>query len=342
MSTALFNGETFNQSNTSRFIAEIWLPEMMAFREQRLFVPQQFCKVFSSNVKKGDVFHIPQINELVIEDRQIDKPFTLQTDVDNEYTVQVDSDKAVAIGIDNFAEAMASYQYRSAYVKGMGYALAKDVAGAILGLRAAVYNIPAQNIFCTTGATNAGTLAGTGAPLNLSALLAARQLLLDADVPEEDIMVAVSTAQETALLSILQSTSSDYIDGRPTVSGKIGSLYGMNFWRSTLITNNSATSWRVRGVNNVIATLPSPGFTGSIYLPKQDAFTSLPSVWGGGGAVQSALVCSKEWAVAVMQNNMTPKVDRIPQLDIEQILARQSYGAKLFRRDHAVLVHTLG
>jgi hypothetical protein len=43
-----------------------------------------------------------------------------------------------------------------------------------------------------------------------------------------------------------------------------------------------------------------------------------------------------------MQNNMTPKVDRIPQLDIEQILARQAYGAKLFRRDHAVLIHTLG
>jgi hypothetical protein len=343
MPQALFNGESFNQTNITRFIAEIWLPEMMEFRAQRLLVPEQICRVFKSNVKKGDVFHIPQVNELQVETRQIDRPFTLQTDVDNEYVIQVDSDKATAIGIDRFAEAMASYEFRSAYVRGMGYALAKDMSGAILGLRAALYSIPGRSIFCTSGAPNAGTLAGTGAPLNLAAILAARQLLLDADADESDIVMLVSTAQETALLSILQSTSGDYISGKPTETGKIGSLFGVNFWRSTLIGNNSATGWRLRGVNNAVELLPSPGFTGSIYMPKQNAFTSLPATWGtGGGAVQTALVCTKEWAAAVMQGELAPTADRIPQLDITQIAARQAYGAKLFREDHGVLVHTLG
>lgn len=343
MPNTLLNGESFNQSNTSRFIAEFWLPEMMLFRQQRLLIPDQICKTFKSNVKKGDVFHIPQVNELSVENRQIDRPFTLQSDVDNEYVIQVDSDKAVAIGIDNFAEAMASYQYRGEYVKGMGYALAKDFSGAILGLRAALYAIATQNIFCTTTGAGAGTLAGTGARLNLESILAARQLLLDADVDENDICMLVSTRQETALLSILQSTSGDYISGKPTETGKVGSLFGINFWRSTLIGANSATGWRSRGINGAIELFPSPGFTGSLYMPKQDAFTSLPATWGaGGGVVESALLCSKEWAAAVVQNNLAPTVDRLPQLDLTQVLTRQSYGAKLFRRDHAVLVHTLG
>jgi hypothetical protein len=343
MPNGLLNGESFNQSNTSRFIAEFWLPEMMEFRQARMLIPEQICKVFKSNVTKGDTFHIPQIGELIVENRQIDKPFTLQTDLDNEYVIQVDSDKAVAIGIDNFAEAMASYQYRSAYVKGMGYSLAKDMAGAILGLRAALYAIASQNIFCTAGGAGAGSLAGTGARLNLESILAARQLLLDADVDESDIVMLCSTQQETSLLSILQSTSGDYISGKPTETGKVGTLYGINFWRSTLVGTNSATAWKTRTVNGTVESLPSPGFTGSIYMPKQDAFTSLPATWGaGGGVVQTALLCSKEWAAAVMQNNLSPTVDRIPQLDITQVLARQSYGCKLFRKDHAVLIHTLG
>lgn len=343
MPRGLLNGESFNQSNTSRFIAEFWLPEMMEFRQAKLLIPEMICKCFKSNITKGDTFHIPQIGELSVENRQIDHPFTLQTDLDNEYVIQVDSDKAVAIGIDNFAEAMASYQYRSAYVKGMGYSLAKDLSGAILGLRAALYNIPAQNVFCTTGGAGAGTLAGTGARLNLEAILAARQLLLDADVDENDICMLVSTQQETSLLSILQSTSGDYVSGKPVETGMVGSLFGVKFWRSTLVGNNSATAWRTRAVNGAVEVSPSPGFTGSIYMPKQDPFTSLPANWGaGGGTVQSALMCSKEWAAAVMQNNLSPTVDRIPQLDIMQVLTRQSYGCKLFRRDHAVLIHTLG
>lgn len=331
-------GQSFNPVTARQFMAEVWLPEMLGFREQRL-LPNTMCKMLTGNVKKGDKFHIPRIGELDVADKVTDSAIPLQNDENDDYSITVDTDRVVAIGIDNIVEAISSYAIRSEYVRGMGYSMAKDISGGILGLRAAVYNIAAQNIFVSS----TGTLAGNGLPIDLASLLAAREILLEADVPMEDIVVLFSTSQETSLLSILQATSSDYVSGRPTESGVLGELYGAQFFRSTLVGANSATGWKRRLADGTKQLLPSPGFAGSRYLPKQDTYTTLPATFGGNSApVHTALMCSREWAACIMQSNVTPETNYIPEKMLHMVAARHTYGMKLFRKDHAVLIHSAG
>lgn len=332
------SGESFNQQTARQFIAEFWLPEMMAFRQQRLFQAEQFCKTFGATVKRGDVFHIPRIGEMMMEDKQTDQPISIQNDNNDDYEIRVDSDRVIGIGIDNFAEAMASYAFRQPYVSGMGYVMAKDLCGAILGLRASLYGISTQNVF----ASSTGTIAGNGQTINRAAILAAREILLDADVDENNLVCMVSPGQETDLLSIDQLTSSDYVSGKPQESGMIGNLYGVNFFRTSLLRANSATGWIRRVADQILDTSPTPGFTGSRYFPRQDpGAVSLPATFTGNSTpVHTAIMCSKEWAAAVMQNNISPEVNYLPDRMLTLIAARHSYGAKLYRREHAVLIHT--
>lgn len=336
--TNSLSGESFNQSTARQFIAEYWLPEMMQFRQQQLFQIEKFCKTFGATVKKGDVFRIPRIGELTMEDKQTDQPLSIQTDAQDEYEIRVDTDRTIAIGLDNFTEAMASYAFRQPYVQGMGYVMAKDLCGSVLGLRASLYGIAAQNVFASSN----GLITGNGTAINRASILAARQLLLESDVDENNIVCMVSPAQETDLLAIDQLTSSDYVSGRPQESGMIGKLYGVEFMRTSLIGANSATGWIRRVADQVLSTEPSPGFAGSKYFPRQDAAAvSLPALFGGNSLpVHTAIMCSRDWAAAVLQNNITPEVNYLPERMLTLIAARHSYGAKLYRREHAVLIHT--
>lgn len=336
--TNILSGQSFNAETARQFISEMWLPEMMTFRQQRLFQTEGWCKTFGAAVKKGDVFRIPRIGEMTMEDKQTDQPLALQTDANDEYEIRVDTDRTIAFGIDNFTEAMASYAFRQPYVQGMAYVMAKDLCGSILGLRASLYGISAQNIFASSN----GAISGNGTAINRAAILAARQLLLESDVDENNIMCMVSPAQETDLLSIDQLTSSDYVSGRPQESGMIGNLYGVNFFRTSLIGANSATGWIRRVADQVLSTEASPGFTGSKYFPRQDpSAVSLPALFTGNSLpVHTAIMCSREWAAAVLQNNITPEVNYLPERMLTMIAARHSYGAKLYRREHAVLIHT--
>jgi hypothetical protein len=334
------SGQTFNQATASQFIAEVWLPELMTFKKQRLIELGNICKVFGGEVKKGDLFHIPRVGELTVEDKQTDQPLAMQVDDNTDYTVSVDTDRVASIGIDNFFEVMANYAVRQPYVAEMGYAMQKDLSLSLLGLRAALYNIPEQNIF----ASSTGTLAGNGNKLDLAAILAARQTLLDADVDLSDICCLVSPQQETSLLSLIQATSGDYVSGRPTETGDLGTLYGIKFWRSTLMRANGPQGTIRRLADGVMERSPSPGFAGSRYLPKQNnVVNTLPATFGGNSApVHSALMCSKEWAAVILQNKLAPEVNYIPERMQTLIATRQTYGMKLYRQDHAVLIHTNG
>jgi hypothetical protein len=68
----------------------------------------------------------------------------------------------------------------------------------------------------------------------------ALQLLDDADVPMENRKLVVPPSARNQIMGIDRYVSSDFVNGRGVVNGKIGELYGVDIYTSTNLTANSA------------------------------------------------------------------------------------------------------
>lgn len=334
------SGPSLNTTRGQQFIPETWLNEIQMFRKARQ-LDMSVVKTWMSDVKKGDTFHIPRVTELAIEDKASDTGVALQANNDTDFVITVDTDRTTSVGIDVLLDAQSQYELRKPYMEAMGYALAKDFTASILGLRAAINNVAAQNVFCSS----TGALAGNGVAFNYAAFLAARRILLENDVEDGNdlsggLVLLVSPGQESALMTIPQFISVDFIDKKPVQSGMIGTLLGVKIIRTSFINANSLTGWR----NGFLGTPePTPGVAGSRYLPKQDAFTGLPLVFGGNSApVHTAIMCHPEWAgaVASLKPKITESFENREQLQL--MVGRQAYGARLYRPGHAVNIHSTG
>lgn len=331
-------GNLLNTTRGQQFIPELWLNEIQMFRKGRM-LDSGILKTWESEVKKGDTFHIPRLSELGVEDKATDTGVSTQANNDTDYVISVDTDRTAAVGIDIMLDAQSSYALRAPYLEVMGYALAKDLTGQVLGLRAALMNTAANSIFASSN----GLVTGNGTALTLAALLTARRNLLENDVMDGDdlgnnLTLIISPAQETAIMNIPQFISKDFITGSPMMSGQIGTILGMNVVRTSFIQTNSLTGWR-NGANSPLE--PTPGVTGSRYLPRQDAFTSLPLLFTGNSApVQTAMLVHSEWAGAVVAKKpqVTESFENREQVNL--MVARQAMGCKLYRPGHGILIHT--
>jgi hypothetical protein len=220
-------------------------------------------------------------------------------------------------------------------VREAAYALARDIDNHVLGLRAAINAIPSQVVWSTT----TGLQAGTPVPLSEAPILAAKQILDERDVPEADRVLIVSPAQYNQLLLNQEFISMDFVQNAPVVTGMVGTLYGMPVIKTTQIGVNSLTGY----ANGDGAPLqPTPGVAGSPYLPTQDQFGAGLPLTIGAPAVpcQTAIMCSKEWAALAMQLMPTTEASRQSLYLMDVVTVHQLYDAKLYRPDHAVVIHT--
>lgn len=333
------SGPQLNTTRGQQFIPELWVNEIQMFRKGRM-LDKNFLKTFGAEVKKGDTYHIPRLTELAVEDKASDTSVAITANNDTDYQIQVDTDRTVAVGIDILLDAQSTYALRKPYMEAMGYALAKDLTGQILGLRAAVNSNANASVFCSSN----GLVTGNGTAITLNALMTARKFLLENDVMDGDdipgggLTLLISPAQEAAIMLIPQFISRDFISNQPMMTGQIGTILGINVVRTSFINTNSLTGWR----NGALGALePTPGVTGSRYLPKQDTFTSLPLLFTGNSkAIQTAMLVHSEWAACV--TSLTPRFTESweNREQINLMVGRQALGAKLYRPNHAALIHS--
>lgn len=333
------SGPQVNTTRGQQFIPEMWIREIQMFRKARM-LDMGITKTWTSEVKKGDTFHVPRMTELAIEDKVSDTAVSITSNQDTDFVITVDTDRTCSVGIDILLETQSSYELRKPYMEAMGYALAKDITGQLLGLRAGVN----ANVLSSVFASSTGTIAGNGTGMSLAALMTARRILLENDVMDGDdipgggLTLVISPAQEAALYMIPQFISRDFIEGRPMMNGQIGTVLGMNVVRTSLLTANTLTGWK----NGFLAAgEPTPGVIGSRYLPKQDAFTGLPLTFTGNARpVHTAMLIHNEWAASVMC--MTPRFTESfeNREQINLMVGRQALGARLYRPGHAMLIHT--
>jgi hypothetical protein len=335
------SGPILNTTRGQQFIPELWINEIQMFRKARM-LDKGLLKHWGAEVKKGDTYHIPRMTELAVEDKASDTSVALTANNDTDYSILVDTDRTCSVGIDVLLDVQSTYALRKPYMEAMGYALAKDMTGQILGLRAAVNNTATASVFASSN----GLITGNGTPITLAALMTARSYLLGNDVmdgediPNGGLSLIISPQQESALMLIPQFISKDFITNQPMMNGQIGTILGMNVIRTSLLQANSLTGWKNGALGSPE---PTPGAAGSRYLPKQDAFTALPLLFTGNSKpVHTAMLVHNEWAACV--TSMTPRfTDSFENREqINLMVGRQALGAKLYRPGHAALIHTTG
>lgn len=335
------SGPQLNTTTGQQFIPELWIEEIQLFRKARM-LDKTFLKSWGSEVKKGDTYHIPRMTELAVEDKVSNTAVSITANNDTDYQILVDTDRTVAVGIDVLLDAQSNYELRKPYMAAMGYALAKDLTGQILGLRAAVNNTAAASIYCSSN----GLVTGNGTAITLASIVTARKYLLENDVadgddiPDGGLTILISPAQEAAMMLIPQFISKDFIDNRVMKTGQIGTILGMDVIRTSLVGANSLTGWK----NGFLgAPEPTPGAAGSRYLPKQDTFTALPLLFAGNSRpIHTAMVCHSEWAASVtsLTPSFTQSFENREQVNL--MVGRQALGCKLYRPGHAALIHSTG
>jgi hypothetical protein len=240
--------------------------------------------------------------------------------------------------IEDIVGLQSAYDLRSEITRESGYALARDLDSTVLAHRAVINAVPSQVIYASSN----GLVTGNGQPLSYAILLAAAAILDEADVPDEGRVLLVGAGQSMQLLNINQFISRDYSDGNAVSNGVVGSVLGMPVVKTTQIRANSLTGYYNGSASTGALPEPTPGVVGSRYLPKQDTYTALPQTFTGDSrAAVTAILCHRDWLALAIPQEPSAEWSRENLYQADALVMTQQYGAKVFRNDHAVLIHTV-
>lgn len=330
-----FRGSAVTKTRADAFIPEVWTGEVKRALDQK-FLATQYAKVLNVVGKKGDRFNIPNIGRATVNDKLPETPVTLQARQESNYFIDIDKYKESSFLIEDLANIQSSYDLRSIYSQEQGYALARCMDADTLAMRAAINAVAGQSVINSSDFT----LSGTSAPLNYQALLTAKLILDRQDVPTEGRVLLVSPTQYNQLLAVDKFISMFYRDYSPVMTGEVGRIFNIPVLMTSMIGQNGTNTF----IDNGVA-VPSPGVTGSTWLPTQDTWTSLPTAFtgantGAAAQVHTALLCQTEWATIAKQLN--PKVENSREVlyQGDAVVSTMLYGMKLYRPTNAVVIHT--
>lgn len=231
------------------------------------------------------------------------------------------------------------------------------------------------NITLGDGTANAHL---TQAPIgmNYEAFLFAKQRLDEADVPQEGRVALLSPAQYVDLMAEIEISSRDYVPQEVVPRGYVGTVLGFSVVMTSQIGFNSLTGY-VNGTGGTPQ--PTPGVLGSPYYPDQVAAVNTTNTTAGaatdlaqtgglnarglpvraganataadggqtlgdttGNVWQSAMFCHNDWLALGIQQSVKTEMSRETLYLSDAVVSSHLYGAKGFRVDHGIVIHTAG
>jgi hypothetical protein len=228
-----------NNTNAATFIPEIWSDEVIAAYKKSLVLANLVRKM-SFKGKKGDTLHIPKPTRGTATIKAANTAVTIQADVDSEVQILVNKHYEYSKLIEDITATQALASLRSFYTEDAGYALANQVDADLFALGQAFgdgssdwthsnsYYIDAATGL-TAYAEDTVVAADVFTDEGFRALI---KLMDDADVPMDGRFFAVPPSVRSAILGNTRYNSSDFVDGRGTQNGQIGSIYGIDIYVS--------------------------------------------------------------------------------------------------------------
>jgi N4-gp56 family major capsid protein len=244
-STYPATGGFVDNTSAATFIPEIWSDEVIAAYEKNL-VLANLVKKMSMQGKKGDTIHIPKPTRGSANAKVENQAVTVQNAVESEVTVTINKHFEYSRLIEDITEAQALASLRQFYTADAGYALAKQVDDDLFSLAksfgdgngSAFATSNAYFIDASTGLTeyevDTVTTSDVFTDAGFRALI---QKMDDADAPMDGRFFVIPPSLRNAIMGIDRYVSSDFVDGRGVVNGKIGNLYGIDVY----VTSNCPT-----------------------------------------------------------------------------------------------------
>lgn len=206
------------KTRADTFIPEIWSDEILAEYEHSL-VMKPLVKSLKVAGKKGDTVHIPMPMRGDANEKLAEKSVTLIAETTGDKTIVIDQHWEYSRLIEDIVDVQALSSLRKFYTQDAGYALAKKVDQDLI--QSAI-----DGWTTTMGATE-------GNDFTDQAFRDAIQALDDNDVPMDGRKLVIPPSARNHIMGIDRYVSSDFVNGRGVVNGKIGELYGVDIFVST-------------------------------------------------------------------------------------------------------------
>lgn len=246
-STYPATGGFVDNTSAATFIPEIWSDEVVAAYEKNL-VLANLVKKMSMQGKKGDTIHIPKPVRGTANAKVENQAVTVQNGAESEVTVSINKHFEYSRLIEDITEAQALASLRQFYTSDAGYALAKQVDDELFSLgqkfgdgASGTVDWVHSNSYYVDAATGLTAYAAdTVTPSDVftdAGFRALIQKMDDADAPMDGRFFVIPPSLRNAIMGIDRYVSSDFVDGRGVVNGKIGNLYGIDVY----VTSNCPT-----------------------------------------------------------------------------------------------------
>ena len=228
-------GSSVNNTNHATFIPKLWSDEIIAEYEKSL-VMKPLVKSLKMAGKKGDTINIPMPLRGSANQKVTETQVTLVADTSGNKAIVVDQHWEYSRLIEDITSVQALASMRKFYTQDAGYALATKVDADLIAT--AIANFTSVGMASDTGLV-VPAVSGSAGDFNDQTFRDAIQLLDDADVPMDNRKLVIPPAARNHIMGIDRYVSSDFVNGKGVVNGKIGELYGINVFVSTNLPANA-------------------------------------------------------------------------------------------------------
>jgi N4-gp56 family major capsid protein len=228
-------GSSVNNTNHATFIPKLWSDEIIAEYEKSL-VMKPLVKSLKMAGKKGDTINIPMPLRGSANQKLTETQVTLVADTSGNKQVVVDQHWEYSRLIEDITSVQALASMRKFYTQDAGYALASKVDSDLIAT--AIANFTSVGHATDTGLV-VPAVSGSAGDFSDQAFRDAIQILDDNDVPMDSRKLVIPPAARNHIMGIDRYVSSDFVNGRGVVNGKIGELYGVDVFVSTNLPANN-------------------------------------------------------------------------------------------------------
>lgn len=240
---AFNNVPSVTNTTAAVFIPELWEDEVIASYEKNL-VMANLVRTMSMEGKKGDTIHIPKPIRGQASAKVSEQQVTLQANTHDELVVLIDKHFEYSNLIEDITATQAMNSLRQFYTSDAGYAMATQKDNDLYELYKNLGDgTGASNVHSAAFSESGGSLipyvSGVGGAFTDQAFRDLIQKMDDADVPMDGRKFVIAPIVRNAIMGIDRYVSSDFVNGRGVVNGKIGELYGVDIYVSTNVPNES-------------------------------------------------------------------------------------------------------
>ena len=244
----------------SAFIPELWSDEIIASYKSNLVLGNLVRKM-SMKGKKGDMIHVPKPTRegaaagvSGATAKVVNTAVTLLDDTNTTVDILIDQHYEYSKMIEDIADVQALSSLRRFYTDDAGYSMAKqldmdlfrlgltldggafnqDITDPLLWISAGTtFTVASGGGLIAYNGTTASTPTGLSTAFNSLSMRTAVQKLDDNDVPQTGRFFAIPPVLVAQMRGVDQFISEDFINGKPTQTGKVGDLYGVPIFVST-------------------------------------------------------------------------------------------------------------